>query len=135
MQYEIVYEDGSHSVANYKDDEEALSAVQTHHNRATKGEPALLSDPEQRVKATRIVKVFAYDNPPGDLLEAQMLPADEVEAQLKELLKISTENDVVHVPTLAAHVRDLTNPFVDSAPHESNYKAEEAREVALPWLS
>lgn len=133
MQYETIFEDGSHSVANYANDEEALAAATAHHERATKGQPALLSDAEGRVKATRIVKLLAYEAPPGDLLEAQVLPADEVEAQMKELLKAATENGVVHVPTLAARVRDLTNPFINSDPHDSNYKAKEAREVALPW--
>ncbi len=135
MQYEIVYEDGSHSIAEYADDDEALSAVTAHHERATKGEPALLSDPDGRVKATRIVKVFKYDAPPGDLLEAQLLPEDQVTKELEGLLKESTKSGITDLRELAARIRDLANPFIESGPHESNYKAKETEEVALPWQS
>jgi hypothetical protein len=132
--YETIFEDGSYSIATYDDDEEALGAVTAHHERATKGEPALLSDPDGRVKATRIVKLIKYDRPPGDLLEAQVLPHEQVQSELEALLTSSTKDGVTDLRLLAAEVRNLANPLVDSDPHESNYKAK-GKEVALPWQS
>jgi hypothetical protein len=132
--YEIIFEDGSYSVANYKDDEEALSATQAHHDRALEGGPALLSDVDNRVKATRIVKLIKYDAPPGDMFEGQTLPEDQVTSELKGLIASATSDGVTDLRVLAASIRDLSNPLVDSAPHESNYKAE-GKEVALPWQS
>jgi hypothetical protein len=133
--YETIFEDGSYSIASYKNDEEALQAITAHHERATKGEPALLSDPEGRVKATRIVKVLKYDEPPGDLLEAQVLPEDQVKKELETAISDSTKDGVTDLRELAARIRDLSNPLVVSEPHESNYKAKETEELSLPWLS
>ena len=133
-QYETIFEDGSHSVANYDSDEEAVSAAQAHHERATKGGPALLSDIDGRVKATRIVKMYKYDSPPGDLLENQVLPQDQVQSELKTLLESATKDGLTDLRVLAAEIRDLSNPLVVSDVHESNYKAE-GKEVALPWQS
>ena len=132
--YELIFEDGSYSVADYGDDKEALLAVTAHHERATQGGPALLSDPVGQVKAVRIVKLIKYDNPPGELLENQALPEDQVTAELKGLIKSSTKDGVTDLRLLAAEVRNLSNPLVESGPHESNYKAE-GEEVALPWQS
>lgn len=133
MQYEVIYEDGSHSVAEYLDDAEALAATGAHHERATRGEAALLSDTTGTVKATRIVKVLKYDKPPGQMLSAQVLPIDQLESELPAILKTATDDGVVHLPTVAAMIRDLSNPFVDSGPHDSNYKAKEVEELSLTW--
>jgi len=131
--YETIFEDGSYSIANYDSDEEALGAAQAHHERATNGEPALLSDPEGRVKATRIVKLIRYDESPGELIESQVLPQDQVQSELNELLANATKDGVTDLRVLAATVRDLSNPLVVSGPHESNYKAE-GKELKLSWL-
>jgi hypothetical protein len=131
--YEMIFEDGSYSIAFYETDEEGVAAAEEHHNRAKRGERALLSADDSNVRAVRVVRLLKYDRHPDDLLAEQTLPADEVKAQLNDLVKSVTEGDVVHVPALAAAVRNLTNPLVESGPHESNYKAQEAGEVELPF--
>jgi len=129
--YEIVYEDGSFGVANYADDDEALAATQAHHERATKGQSSILSEPNAP-KATRIVKVIRYDEPPGDLHESQTLSEDEVNSRLKDLVAGASADGVTDLRALAAGIRDLSNPFVAGEPHDSNYEAE-GEELALPW--
>lgn len=130
MYYETVFEDGSHSIACYESDEEALSAAEAHHKRAEAGESSLAGTD---VPAVRIKAMFAYENPPGDLLSAQTLPKEQLEAELENLIENSTNEGVVDLSVLAARIRDLSNPFVESGPHESNYKAEEDKELSLPW--
>jgi len=131
LYYEVIYEDGSHSIAQYDDDDEALSATQAHHDRALAGESALAG---VEVPAVRVVKVLAYEDPPGQLLSAHALPQDQLEAELPALIANSTQDGVVDLGVLTAHIRDLSNPFkAESAPHESKYKAEEVKELSLPW--
>lgn len=132
--YELIYEDGSFSLANYADDDEALSAAGAHHERATKGEPALLSDTDGRVRASRIVKVIRYEESPGELVESQLLPEDQVKSELESLLAEATKNGVTDLRELSARIRDLSNPLVASEPHESNYKAD-GKELELTWQS
>jgi hypothetical protein len=134
-QYEIIYEDGSHSIANYANDAEALMAGGEHHKRATEGGRALLSDSVGRVKATRIVRILKYDGEPGQYNPAQAVSADVAKEEVAKALEDSIEDGVVHLPSLAARIRDISNPFVVSDVHESNYKAEEAKELKLPWQS
>jgi hypothetical protein len=35
--YEVIFETGNHSLAQYENDEEAQSALKAHHERATQG--------------------------------------------------------------------------------------------------
>lgn len=105
MYYEVIYEDGSHSVASYENDEEALSAVQEHHDRAKDGGAAQEGSSRP---AARVAKVFAYDEHPGTYvgkIDKKALKGDSAEALLSEM-------------------REMESPVVSSGPHESNYKAE-----------
>lgn len=102
--YEVIYENGDHSIADYPDDEAALAACQLHHERATRGEKALLSDTNPNTpRAVRIVGVERY--PDG------VDPAGHA----KDGVGSAKEPAVL-----------LT------APHESNYAAE-SESLELPW--
>jgi hypothetical protein len=144
MFYEIIYETGDRSVANYATEEEMESAISAHHRRAMNGEAALPRErsfprtdvdmPVGELPAVRIKRVFAYDKHPADLHEFQGVGEDVVKSELKEAVAASTENGVVHVPKLAAKVRDITNPVIENAGrHESQFKAE-GKEVNLDFL-
>ena len=129
--YEIIYEDGSYSVAQYDSDEEALSAAKAHHTRATEGGPALESAPDLG-RAVRIVKVIKYENDPGSIHEDQTLSEDVAEKELETALANATKDGVTDLRVLAANIRDIANPLVQSDPHESNYKAD-GEELELDW--
>lgn len=129
--YEIIFEDGSYSKADYGSNEEALQACQAHHERAIKGMPSLEGT---NVPSTRVVKIFRYDSDPGDIYENQTMSDDMVKKYLDAIVKAATENGVTDLRQVAAAIRDLSNPMQDSEPHESNYKAKEAEELTLPWV-
>jgi hypothetical protein len=128
--YEIIYETGNHSIAAYEDDEEAKNAVSAHHNRAKSGQSAQASNPEMG-PAERIVKVLKYDEHPATLNEGQVATAEEVVNTVQEAIREDAVGELVSVQTIAAAVRDMSNPTVDSDPHESNYKMQEVGE--LDW--
>ena len=130
MQYEVIFEDGSYSVAEYGSNEEALSACGAHHQRAMRGEPALAGT---NVAAVRVIRVLKYDAPPGDLYKDMTLSADVAGAEVDEALKASTYDMVVDLAALAARIRDLSNPLAEGEPHDSNFKAKEIEELSLPW--
>lgn len=124
--YEVIYETGSKSVAEYKDDETAISAVKAQHEKATTGQPG---GPTGH-PAERVVRVLAYDTHPGDLGEGMTMSKDVAKKELDAIMK--DQGEVVNVMDLAARVRDLANPHVlDAGVHDSQYKMDEARELKL----
>lgn len=123
--YEVIYETGSHSIVSAESDEEALSGIKEHHKRAVEGR---VGGPAGN-PAERVVRILKYDRHPADFGEEQTVSKEVLEKELKELLKQS--DDVVHVPEVAAALRDISNPLVESGPHDSNYKMQEAEE--LKW--
>lgn len=125
MFYEIIYENGEVSVAEYDSDEAALSAVTEQHDRAKAGG----KNGPQGIPASRIVRVLVYPVHPGSLYEDETLSKDEVEAQLKDVLR---DQDVVNVPMLAEVVKSFAHPMVTPEnPHDSRFKMEEDRELEL----
>lgn len=76
--YEIIYENGDHSVACYDNEEEMLSAVKEHHDRAKNG---LRGNPEGTltetgtpvgaVAAIRVARVLEYEDHPGNTHDKQ----------------------------------------------------------------
>jgi|SRR5678815_935134 hypothetical protein len=125
MFYEIVWEDGSVSVAEYGSDDEATKAVMEQHNRAKAGE----KNGPQEVVASRAAKVFAYKDHPGSYNEEGTLTADEVKASVNDLLK---GVDVVNVGVLSQVVANLVHPMQEQAtPHDSKFKAEADHELEL----
>ena len=128
--YEVVYEDGSHSVGAYDSDEEATTAVEAHHQRAVNGEKSLSSDPSSP-PAVRVKHVFVYDEHPNEYNPDQNVASDEALTFVKDFLK--DRAGVVNVQELAAGLRDMSNPMVESGPHESNYKMQEGKELEGAW--
>lgn len=129
MFYELIFETGNSSIAEYADDNEALTAIREHHTRATKGEHAQASNPGMG-PAERIARVLKYNVHPVELNESQAMNVEELTALVVEAVKEKAVGDLVSVPEVASAVRDLTNPVVvDSAPHDSNYKMAEVAEL------
>ncbi len=124
--YEIIWENGEHSLANYEDDAEMESAVLAHHEKAKQG---LEGGPAGQT-AQRAVKVFKYESDPGEISDS--LSADEVKAQLNEAIEaLSDENGVLYLPDLVGIVANVRSATVQSGPHDSNYKAEEIKEFSV----
>lgn len=125
MFYEIVYEDGTVSVADYPDDDAAKTAVYEQHNRAKSG----AKNGPQEGTATRVARVYVYANHPGDLGADDTLSSDEVSAALKAMLK---DIDVVNIGVLATNIRRLTHPMNDDAEvHGSKFRQEADYELEL----
>ncbi len=116
--FEVVYETGASSVAEYDDENEAISAVKAHHERAIKGEAG---GPTGH-SAERVVKVLMYKTHPNEFNPSGNVTAAEVQK-----LEIG---DTVNVEELAAEIRNLANPFDDEAgPHDSKFKAPSIKEL------
>lgn len=121
--YEVIYESGNHSIMAVESEDEMLEGVKTHHARAVAGD---IGGPHGTA-AERVSRVLKYESHPGDLYEEQVLPASEVKSLVTELTKNKAE---INVMELAAAVRDLSNPQMESGPHESNYKMDAVAEIA-----
>lgn len=134
MHVEIVYETGRSSVAKYDSDEEALSAIAAHHERAVNGQSGGPAG-APHIPAERIKKVLVYDKHPNDFNEGQTMSAEILASEMTGLVeKYKDDNGVVSIPHLAAAVQELSHPMVASGPHESNFKMQESRELDLSAL-
>jgi hypothetical protein len=130
MTYEIIWESGEHSLANYDSDEEMTQAVLAQHTRATEGEAG---GPAEGTLANRVVKVFKYDSDPAEATDGYT--TDLAKAMLGEQIDaVADENGVVGVSELHAALANALSSTVQSAPHESNYKAESVEEFSLADL-
>lgn len=127
--YEIIYETGAHSMAEYASDDEAMEALSAHMQRATRGEQGGPSGHS----AERIVKVLSYGSHPGEYNASQLFPVEEAKDVINQCIYDAALGDHVSLPEVAARVRDLSNPLVNSKPHESNYKQKEDSELKLVW--
>lgn len=116
--YEVIFEDGSHSIMS-GDDAAVTNALDEQHNRATNGQPGGPSGQP----AARIKKVLRYDVHPQDLNEDQTVSVEVAQKTVTEALK-TFKSGVVPVHELAATIRELSSPIVESGPHDSNYKME-----------
>jgi hypothetical protein len=144
--YEIIYETGNKSLASYDSDEEAEKALTEHHRRAMTGEPATpLSTARPDVPggpittwvAERIKKVLVYDTHPGDYLGDQVVQADDVRAAFEKAVADKSMQGMVHLPTVLADVRDMTNAVHVQTPEnrqDSQFKQKEDRELDLAFL-
>lgn len=123
--YEIVYEDGTVSVADYASEEDATGAILEQHRRAKEGGK---NGPQEGV-ATRVAKVYVYSQHPGDYGTEGGLSVDEVKAAIDAVL---TGVDVVNVQQLAQYVSSLNHPMKpDAGAHESKFKMEHDKELEL----
>lgn len=131
--YEIAYETGRMSVAEYADDAEAKSAIKAHHDRAIKGEPGgPIGQPAERIAA-----VYVYPEHPNSFNDAQTMSADVLEKEVGALIKsLKDENGVVALDILAVEVRGLSHPMQPkSEPFGSVYRAKETKKMKLDFLS
>jgi hypothetical protein len=147
--YEVIFETGNHSVAQYNDDDEAQNALRAHHARATSGQ---LGTPQSQPRsdltdadlalagqtqwpAERIVRVLKYDNHPADWGVGQKFATSDINATVQQLTGALDKDGTVNVQELAAQIRDLTNPQVAGRenPHDSNYKMESTGELSTDW--
>jgi hypothetical protein len=131
MFVETIYETGNRSVAFYKDEAEARSAIEAHHERAKNGEPG---GPYGGV-AERVKKVLIYDEHPGTLNESGLLPVEEVKSALSAAIDALSMGGQISNTQLAAAVRNLSDPHVDEMPskQESMYKMQEKGELTGAW--
>lgn len=119
--YELIFENGEHSIACYVDDAEALTAVGEQHRRAIAGEAGGAAG--TRHAAQRVKRVLVYDMHPSEY-SSQVTVDAAVEA-----LKSKAVGDLVNPMDIPNVMRELASPMVTSAPHESNYKMQEIREL------
>lgn len=128
--YEVIYENGSHSIMYCEDDAEASGGVDEQHRRATEG----ASGGPAGLPAERVNRVLVYNVHPQDLHESGLLPVEDVKKQLLAEIDANSMGGQVSVNALAVRVRDMTSPVVESGPHESNYAMPEERELEGTWL-
>ena len=129
--YEIVFETGRSSVAQYDSDEEAFSAAGEQDKRAREGQQA----GPQGGPAERVAKLYKYDRHPNDYNVEQTMSADVAKSEIDTLITALTDaNGVVAVDQLAAEVRGLSHPMVTAkeSAHDSNFKMQEATVLTLP---
>lgn len=127
--YEIVYETGNVSVAEYADDAEALKAAGAHDKRAREGGQA----GPQGGPAERVAKLYVYTQHPNDFNLEQTASADVVTKEVDSLVKaMKDKNGVVSIDQLALQVRGLSHPMTNKEhPHDSQFKMKEDRILAL----
>ena len=129
MFYEVIYETGEVSVADYPDDVAALGALKEQNDRAKQGYAA----GPQGGAASRISKVLKYNDHPGSLNEDGCLSAEVLTASLPDLIKQYTDkNGVVNVLAFGEGVSSLVYPMVTpDTPHGSRFKMAEDSELDL----
>lgn len=145
--YEIIYEPGTKSVACYEDDAEAESAIKAHHERALSGVPGTpQSTPRADLNpgevgqigtwaAERIKRVYVYEQHPADYAGDQLVSKDEVQKAFESAVEASSLQDAVHVPTVAAALRETSSAVVfNPGPHDSQFKMDAVRELDLGFL-
>lgn len=131
--YEVTYETGRVSVANYENDAEAKSALAAHHHRAVGG----LSGGPIGAPAERIAKVRVYDKHPNEFNPDQTMSADVLKKELEALVTAGEDdNGVVSIDEMSKSVRGLSHPMVDvrETPFDSMFKMKEKKELALDFL-
>lgn len=132
--YEIIYEPGTHSIAKYDDDAEALDAISAQHERAVSGERGGPSGHS----AERVARVFKYDEHPVDYNLANTTSIADLTAGLTDLLKRKADDQGGDVSFIQADqaVGELASPvlFNRDKPHDSKYKMKEVSELeAATW--
>ena len=126
--YEIIFENGEHSIMFADNDAECLLGVGEQHRRAKAGElgaqPLSPSNSPATHSAQRIKRVLKYDTHPADF--NVVVTVDDVRAAVDAV----AIGDLVSAEQAAAAIRDLRSPLVMSSPHDSNYKQVESAELA-----
>lgn len=132
MFYEITYETGRCSVAQYDSDDEAKSALAEHHKRATEGTAGgPLGQPAERIKVVRV-----YKKHPNEFNPEQTMSADVLKSELGALVDaMADDNGVVNVASLAVEVRALTHPMAaKETSFDSEFRMAEDKVLKLDFL-
>jgi hypothetical protein len=131
--YEIAYETGRMSVAEYANDDEAKMALKAHNDRAVSG---LAGGPIGQ-PAERIAAVYVYANHPDSFNEMQAMSADVLQKEVAALIKsLADENGVVAIDQLAVEVRGLSHPMKErKEPFGSMFKLKESKSLKLAFLA
>lgn len=131
--YEIAYETGRKSVAEYADDEEALAACKEHDRRARDGQQA----GPQGGPAERIAKIYKYESHPNDYNLEQTASAEVITKEVGELVKaMKDSNGIVNIDQLALEVRGLSHPMTNPEhAHDSQFKMKEDAVLTLEGAS
>lgn len=130
--YEIVYETGRMSVAQYDSDDEAKEAIAAHHARAVKGEAGgPVGAPAERIK-----DVFVYNQHPDNYNMAQTASKDVLKKELENLVDtFADDNGVVAIDRLAMEVRGLSHPMANNrGTFDSFYRAKESKKLNMSFL-
>ena len=131
MYYEVIYETGEVSVVSGDSDAAVLEGLKNHHDRAVAGLPAGPAGGP----ASRIKRVLAYDDHPGDYRASGQVDAKTVKEELGALVDAMTDPaKQVNVLMLAEEIKSLVHPMnaVENA-HDSRFKAKEVRELELDF--
>lgn len=131
--YEIAYETGRRSVAEYASDAEAHAAVAEQDRRAREGVTA----GPQGGAAERVSKIYKYKYHPNEYNPEQTASSDVVEKEVSALLKaLADKNGVVNIDQLAVQVRGLSHPMVTPEhAHDSQFKMQEDAAFTLDELA
>lgn len=127
--YEIVYETGNVSVAEYKDDAEALEGAGAQDKKAREGGQA----GPQGGPAERVAKIYKYAEHPDNYNTEQTASADVLQKEVSELIKaLADKNGVVSIDQLTVEVRGLTHPMTaKESPFDSQFKMKEDAVLTL----
>jgi hypothetical protein len=128
--YEIVYETGNVSVAEYADDAEAFAGAGAQDERAKSGGQA----GPQGGPAERVAKIYKYEVHPNDYNPEQTASADVLKSEVDALIEgLKDANGVVSIDQLTLEVRGLSHPMVQKEhPFDSQFKMEHEAELTLP---
>ena len=123
--FELIYETGNHSVAEYADENEAVAACNAHTARAMAGETG---GPTGH-PAERVSRCLMYEAHPADYMSDMSASKDEVLALVKSL---ADKNGVVSFPALIAELNEQMHCMVNErAAHDSSFKMPELKELTL----
>jgi len=127
--YEIVYETGRASVAEYANDDEARSAAGEQDRRAREGQSA----GPQGGPAERVARIYKYDQHPNEYNPENTASAEVLTKELGELVKaMKDKNGIVNIDQLAIEVRGLSHPMVlKEHAHDSQFKMKESGVLTL----
>lgn len=129
---EVIFENGTMSVMEVADKDEAMSFAAEHTRRAKAGEKSMLNEPSSP-PAVRVVKLLFYDEHPNDYNLADSLTVDELKVALPDLVdSLSDKNGVVPVGVLASEVRGLSHPMIRGVgAHESKFLMAENEDMTI----
>lgn len=132
MFYEVIFENGDSSIMSVENETEALEAIKTQHERATKGERSLASDPNSP-PASRIKRVLVYDKHPNEYHPDNVVSTKDA----SEALKAHEADGSVDIYKVINSLRGLTDPMVNNpSPHDTKFHMKETRELnEKEWAS